>query len=178
MKPEPIENKNNKTETKETMTPALADLELRLATTLAPMLLTVAIFSLTLVSQRPDPNATTILDELFSLLSAVCLLGSATIADSAMDKHTPLGIRRRFKFFGGGYFLFCLTVGTMSAAIPILYASTAPIAQWRYILFFFTGFSAIIKLMLGVETRGTALMFACYLATICVSAIRVIPFLD
>jgi hypothetical protein len=147
------------------------ELELRLAAALAPMLLTVAIFSLTLVGSQPDPKAT-IIDELFSLLSAVCLLGSATVADSAMDKY-GVGVGARFTFLGGGYFLFCLAVGTMSAAIPILYAgkiSAAPIAPWRYILFFATGLSAIIKLMQGEETPWTVGMFLCYLATICVSA--------
>jgi hypothetical protein len=108
-----------------------------LATAMAPMLLAVAIFSLTLLVQTKAPKET-ITDELFAVLSAACLLGSATVTDSAMDS-CKASFVERLTFLGGGYVLFCLAIGVISAAIPILYAERSgatPIARWRYTLFF------------------------------------------
>jgi drug/metabolite transporter (DMT)-like permease len=150
------------------------DLELRLATALAPMLLAVATFALILVNSFSEPNRS-IVDELLCLLSAFCLLGSATVADSIMDRYGS-GDTSRFAFLGGGYFLFCLAVGTITAAIPIIYAvkinPVRPIPVWRYIIFFATGMSAVIKLMQGKEKAWTAIMFICYVAAACVSAVE------
>jgi hypothetical protein len=149
----------------------LEELKLPLATAMVPMLLAVAIFSLTLLVQTKTPKET-ITDELFAFLSAACLLGSATIADSAMDS-CKASFEDRLRFLGFGYVLFCLAIGTISATIPILYAERAgatPIAHWRYILFFFTGITVAVKPMLYEENYWTVLMFSCYIATIVVSA--------
>lgn len=70
--------------TQESVTVARDEIEVRLAITLAPMLLAIAIFSLTLVGSVTNPS-NTIVDEVFSLLSVVCILGAATAADSVMD---------------------------------------------------------------------------------------------
>jgi len=148
---------------------ALAHITVPMAT--APMLLAVAIFSVTLLSQTTNASAT-ITDELFALLSAVCLLGSATVADSAMDSCNASWVNR-IKFLGFGYPLFCLAIGTLTTALPILYAEKAgatPIRSWRYILYAITGLTVAVKPMLDKENWWTLLMFACYIATIVVSA--------
>src|ERR1051325_6996303 len=97
------------------------ELELRLTTTLAPMLLAIATFSLIIVGQEQHPQVS-IVDELFSCLGAICLLAAALVADSALDKQA-VGLFDRVKLMGGGYLFFCLIVGMMSAAIPVLYSA-------------------------------------------------------
>lgn len=146
---------------------ALNDLELRLATVLAPMLLAISIFSLTLVGNIKDP-ATTIVDEIFSLLSALCILGSTTVADAIMDKagQTPT---QRFSFLGGGYFLFCLAAGVMTTSLPLLYLakkSVISIPIWKYIIFSATGISVISKLMQHEEKIWTGVMFLLFVSSI------------
>ena len=49
-------------------------------------------------------------------------MGSATVTDSAMDQQ-DFSLADRCTFLGGGYFLFCLIVGGMTTAIPLLYAA-------------------------------------------------------
>ena len=124
---------------------------------MAPMLLAVATFALTLLVQTRNPRAT-ITDELFALLSAACLfLGSATIADSAMDSCRASG-SERLKFLGGGYLLFCIAIGAISTVIPIVYleqAGAAPIALWRYLLFAATGVVVLVKPLLSEERSWT-----------------------
>jgi hypothetical protein len=69
--------------------------------------------------------------------------------------------------------LFCLAIGVISAAIPILYAERAGailIAHWRYTLFFLTGITVMVRPMLYEEKYWTTLMFGCYIATLIVSA--------
>lgn len=150
-----------------------SDIELRLATALAPMLLAISIFSLTLVGNIKDPSVT-IVDEIFSFLSALCILGSATVADAIMDK-AGKSISQRFSFLGGGYFLFCLAAGTMTTALPLLYLaktnSATSIEVWKYLVFFATGFSVIIKLMLNKESAWTVGMFILFVGSICAIAI-------
>jgi hypothetical protein len=149
----------------------LDELKLPLATAMAPMLLAVATFALTLLVQTKNPRAT-ITDELFALLSAACLLGSATIADSAMDSCGASG-SERLKFLGGGYLLFCIAIGAISTVIPIVYleqAGAAPIALWRYLLFAATGVVVLVKPLIYEERSWTTLMFGLYILTIIVSA--------
>jgi hypothetical protein len=119
--------------------PELDKLTPQLATAMAPMLLAVAIFSLTLLRQTTDPTGTRT-DEIFAFLSGICLLGSATSADAVMDSceaTTP----QRLKFLRIGYPLFCLAVAILTAAVPILYAETQrrSLSWWMYLLFFATG---------------------------------------
>jgi hypothetical protein len=150
------------------------DFKLRLATAMAPMLLAVATFALTLLVQTKNPRAT-ITDELFALLSAACLLGAATIADSAMDSYGVSG-SDRLKFLGGGYLFFCIAIGAISTVIPIIYleqAGAAPIALWQYFLFAATGIVVLVKPLLHEERSWTTLMFGLYIATIIVSAFSV-----
>lgn len=148
------------------------DLELRLTTALSPMLLTVAIFSLTLVGNIVQPAATFV-DEILCLQSASCILGAAMVADSALDK-AGLSISDRFVFLGGGYFFFCLAAGVMTLIIPLLYlAKTAPathIPLWQYILYMLTSLSVITKLMQNKEEAWTVGMFLLFAATLCVIA--------
>lgn len=148
------------------------DLELRLATALSPMLLTVAIFSLTIVGNIAEPGATFV-DEILCLLSASSLLGAALVADSALDK-AELAISDRFVFLGGGYFLFCLAAGVMTVVIPLLYLAkmspTAPVLPWQYILYACTGISVIAKLMQNKEKAWTVGMFILFVATLCATA--------
>ncbi len=139
----------------------LDELELRLATTLAPMLLTVSIFSLTLVgiTQKPD---TTILDEVLCLLSLFCILSAALVADSALDK-ANLDFLNRTRFLGGGYVLFCIVAGVMSFVVPLLYIAKNPpsteLAGWYYIIYAATATSVSTKLMQNKEVGWTAGMF-------------------
>lgn len=137
------------------------DLELRLATTLAPMLLTVSIFSLTIVGRGESPEST-ITDEILCLLSALCILGAAMVADSALDR-VNLSISERFKFLGGGYFLFCLAAGVLSFVIPLLYISRSfpnfSIEGWQYLIYLFSAVSVTSKLMQNEEKAWTVGMF-------------------
>jgi hypothetical protein len=149
----------------------LDHLTVPLAAAMAPMLLAVAIFSLTLLRQTQNAHAT-YTDELFALLSGICLLGSATSADAAMDSCKATW-QQRLIFLRTGYPLFCLAIGTLTAAVPILYAETGckTLTGWRYLLFGVTGLTAAIKPMLYVEYKEyswTVLMFACYFASIIV----------
>ena len=95
------------------------DLELRLATTLAPMLLTLAVFALGGVTVIAAPDKT-IVDELLSLLAAFCIFAAALLVDSALDK-IAINWIDRLRFLGGGYLCFCLVVGAMTTMTPILY---------------------------------------------------------
>ncbi len=150
----------------------LDDLELRLAAALSPMLLTVAIFSLTLVGNIAQPSATYV-DEILCLLSAFCILGAAMVADSALDK-AELSLTARFAFLGGGYFLFCVAAGAMAIVIPLLYMAKAlpsiPIPVWKYILYSLTGFSVTAKLMQNKERAWTVGMFILFVFTLCAVA--------
>lgn len=144
------------------------DLELRLAPTLAPMLLTVAIFSLTLVSNIATPELT-IVDEVLCLLSVACILGAAMVADSILDK-ADLSFFNRLEFLGGGYFLFCVVAGVISFVIPLLYVFKShpgvPLAIWQYIVFGSTAISVTTKLMQNEEKAWTAGMFVLSVASI------------
>jgi hypothetical protein len=148
------------------------DLELQLAAALAPMLLTVSIFSLTLVGNIDKPESTYV-DEVLCFLSGLCVLGAAMVADSALDK-ANVSIRDRFTFLGGGYFLFCAAAGAMTIVIPLLYiakkTTPVPIPPWQYFIYVFTGLSMTAKLMQNKETAWTVGMFVLAVATICAVA--------
>ncbi|MDE1963379.1 MAG: hypothetical protein KGI42_05660 [Xanthomonadaceae bacterium] len=148
------------------------DLELRLATALAPMLLTIAIFSLTLVGNIAHPDSTHV-DEVLCLLCAFCILGAATVADSALDK-VGLSVRDRLFFLGGGYLFFCLAVGVVSIVIPLLYVAkafpAADVHTWQYILYICTGTSVTVKLMQNKEKAWTVGMVILFVLTMCVTS--------
>jgi hypothetical protein len=97
------------------------ELALRLATTLAPMLLGVAVFALTAASLVPTPTGT-ITDELLSLLAAFCIFSAALLIDSSLD-NLQITTIERCTFLNGGYVCFCLVVGSLTAAVPILYSA-------------------------------------------------------
>jgi hypothetical protein len=148
------------------------DLELRLASTLAPMLLTVAIFSLTLVGNIATSNGT-IVDEVLCLLSAACILGAAMVADSALDM-ADLSFANRFQFLGGGYFLFCVVAGVISFVIPLLYVfkshNGVTLATWQYLVYGFTALSVVFKLMQNKEKSWTVGMFVLSAASVIVTS--------
>lgn len=144
------------------------ELELRLATTLAPMLLAVSIFSLTLVERTAAP-ANTYVDEILSLLSTICILGATMVADSALDK-VNLSYNDRFRFLGGGYLLFCVVTGVITMTIPLIYISkqclTKPLNGWYYFIYFIAGSLASLKLMNNKEKALTISMFAFFIFSI------------
>jgi hypothetical protein len=137
------------------------------------MLLAISIFSLTIVGNITGPNAT-LVDEIFSILSAVCILAAAAVADSAMDE-AEFSFADRVGLLGHGYLLFCVVAGVMTIAIPLLYiakASPGVIPGWNYIIFAATGLFVAIKLMQNKEKAWTALMFAGVVASLCVVIAR------
>jgi hypothetical protein len=95
---------------------ALDQLTVPLAVAMSPMLLAVAIFSLTLMRQITN-GPQTYTDELFAFLSAVCLLGASTTADAAMDS-CQASFLQRLVFLRLGYPLFCLAIGTLTTGRP------------------------------------------------------------
>ena len=148
--------------------PDLDDFTVSLAEAMAPMLLAVAVFSLTLLRQTSNPTRT-YTDEIFAVLSGVCLFGSATSADAAMDRY-HLNIWKRIRFLNGGYLLFCLAIGTLTFAVPVLYAETEgrTLSFWPYVIFGLMGLVVAYKPMVDRETGGfllTALMAISYVAT-------------
>lgn len=145
------------------------DLEVRLAMTLAPMLVTVATFSLAAANAFTVPG--NIVDELLSVLAAFCIFASALLTDSALDKES-LSFRDRLTFLGGGYFCFCLVVGVMTAFTPLLYEArrtTAGAFIWdkSFILFFAAGTSVFLKMMTHKDHQWwTVSMFIFYVLSI------------
>jgi len=129
------------------------DLEVRLATALAPMLLAAAVFSLTALSLVPKPDAT-FTDEFLAALAALCIFGTALVLDSALDA-AKVTEKARVTLLGGGYLLFCIAVGALTTAVPIIYATKqADAAGIAYIwhlpsimIFLGAGVSVIFKLM-------------------------------
>jgi len=97
------------------------DLEIRFATTLAPVLLGVAIFALGTMSVIKEPGCT-FTDEFLSILAGVCIFGTAVVIDSALDTAQITAVER-FTFLQFGYFLFCVVVGCLTAAVFFLYAA-------------------------------------------------------
>ena len=146
------------------------DLQLRLATTLAPMLLTVATFALGAASFVTNPE-NTLVDELLSLLSSFCVFSSALLIDSALDKQS-LNFVTRLTFLNGGYVCFCIVVGAMTTIIPILYEarrSGAGVFGWHksFILFIAAGASVFLKMMTHKDRQGwTVSMFIFYVLSI------------
>jgi len=149
---------------------ALDGTTVTLAAAMAPMLLAVAIFSLTLLRETKNPSQT-ITDEVFAFLSGICLLGSATSADAAMD-NCEATTRQRLTFLRLGYLLFCAAICTLTTAIPILYAETEgmPLSWPWYVLFLLTGISVGAKPMVYKEPKHeyslTAVMVGFYAVTI------------
>jgi hypothetical protein len=126
------------------------DLELRLATTLAPMQLAIAVFSLGASSFVPNAKFT-IIDELLFTLASFCIFSAALLIDSALDKHS-LDFSKRLSFLSGGYVSFCLVVAVLGASVPLLYeakkAGSNPFG-WHisFIPFIGAGLSVFLKMM-------------------------------
>jgi hypothetical protein len=132
---------------------ALDQLTVPMAAAMAPMPMAIAIFSLTLLRQTPNA-AKTYTDELFAFFSAVCLLGSATSADAALDNYRATW-QQSLVFLRFGYPLFCLAIGFLTTAVAVLYAETAgkSVVRWEHILFAVTGFASAVKPMI-LDARG------------------------
>jgi hypothetical protein len=95
------------------------DLEFRLATTLAPMLLTVVVFCLTAVNIVTKP-ASTIVDEMLSLIAAFCIFAAALLVDFILDK-LKIATTDRVSFLNYGYISFCVVVMLTTITVPTLY---------------------------------------------------------
>lgn len=129
------------------------ELEFRLATTLAPMLVTVAVFSLGAVSLVKDPGCT-FTDEFLSIIAGLSIFAAAVIVDFALD-NSNITERDRVTFPQGGYLCFCLALGFLTSTVFFLYAAKqADLAgqayqwsQWFNIFFVFAGLSVIGKMM-------------------------------
>jgi hypothetical protein len=127
------------------------DLDVRLATALAPMLLAAAVFSLTALSLIPKPDAT-FTDEFLAALAALCIFGTALVVDSALDT-AKVTERARVTLLGGGYLLFCIAVGALTTAVPIIYATKQADAAgeayaWQSSIIYFIGAGAAVSLKL------------------------------
>jgi hypothetical protein len=125
------------------------DFELRLATTLAPMLLTLG--ALSLAGMGLMSGHRTMVDLPVAILAAGCIFAASGIIDSALDK-LSLNWSDRLTLLGYGYALFCLVIGGMSFVIPLLYEAKRVQPenlrwqkhQWSFVL---TGVCVIFKLM-------------------------------
>jgi hypothetical protein len=138
----------------------LEELEIRMATTLAPMLLTVSVFALSAASLVAKPQAT-IVDELLDVLAAFSIFAAALLVDSTLDK-LSLSFTDRLRFLGGGFFAFSFVVGTMTTFVPILYlaknhGNSAFGWEPRFIIFLFAGGSVFLKMMTLQEDKHIAL---------------------
>jgi hypothetical protein len=95
------------------------ELEVRLCTTIAPMLLAVAVFALGAAGSVTAARGTNI-DELLFGAAFVSVLSSALLIDHLLDELAiPTG--GRFFFLGGGYLLFSFVVAAAAALIPMQY---------------------------------------------------------
>jgi hypothetical protein len=147
------------------------ELELRLATTLSPMLLTVAIFSLGAMTAIQVPK-TTIIDELLAFLASFCILSAAALVDAALDR-LALTFKNRIFYLGGGYLLFCLVVSAMMVITPMLYEfkrfSSGQYGFHKSELIFFGGGACVLGKLMSYRDRqawlvaiGVFYVFAIY----------------
>jgi len=98
----------------------IESLESTLTGPLSAALITIAIFSLSVMSFVPDP-AKSLIDEVFGILGLVSLISAALILDAELDKR-ELTFRDRRKLYSSGYIVFCGSIGGMSSAILFFYA--------------------------------------------------------
>jgi hypothetical protein len=128
------------------------EFELRLATTLAPMLLTVAIFALASLSVVRNPKLTMV-DEFLALVAGIAIFASALLVDHALDTRGVDTIER-ITFLGFGYMFFCFVVGVMTTAVFIIYSAVQAQGQdlpfgWQksFVPFVLAGISVGGKMM-------------------------------
>lgn len=126
------------------------ELEARMLTTVPPILVAVAIFSLTVMALEQTPKHTFV-DEIFGLLGLFSLFSSAWIIDHMLDE-IKLKVIERFKLIGGGYFLFCIVIAAMSTGTLLLYyvkKTGLETVSWNnaFLPFLLTGMFIILKLM-------------------------------
>ena len=143
---------------------------------LSPMLLTVAVFSLNLLTQVKNP-ASTITDELLAILAAVCLFGAAVSADELLDLH-EIKSSDRWKFLGVAYPAFCLAIGILTFAVPVIYLEESthlPVPIWRYGVFGFAGVFALVKPMI-YEEKGWTVAYMIFAAGSII--VTMVPFRD
>ena len=95
------------------------ELEMRLATTLAPMLFTVASLSVGAMALVTEPNKTYV-DEFLLALAAFSVISVSFLLDGAMDK-LALSFSERVQFLGHGYLCFSIVIGGLTIIIPIVY---------------------------------------------------------
>jgi hypothetical protein len=91
------------------------EIELRLATTVAPMLIAVGTFSLTLMANRPNPEKT-YADEVFMGLGLLSITAAAFLVDFIFD-HLQQDWPKRLFVMNGGYLFFSLVMGFISLAL-------------------------------------------------------------
>jgi hypothetical protein len=129
------------------------DVELRLAAALSPMLITVSVFSLTAMV-AVSANKNTIIDELLGIIAVFCIFSATLVIDSVLDKQN-LSFVQRFRFLGGGYFTFCVAVGSMTAFVPILYEAKHVSTDFgfsrHFIFFLLAGLSVSLKMMINKD---------------------------
>jgi hypothetical protein len=151
------------------------DLEVRFATTLAPVLLALAVFSLSTMTLVKAPGCT-FTDEFLAILAGVCIFASAVIIDSALDSAQIDGLER-LSFLQFGYLLFCIVVGSLTTAVFVLYAAKQADAagqpyRWEAstILFAFAGISVVGKMMWFRDRNAFVIsMFLFYALSVYVS---------
>lgn len=125
------------------------DQEFRLALALAPMLFTIATFSLAAAATFTQKEKT-IADELLSLLAGFSIFAAALLADSALDK-LKIPFNERLTFLGGGYISFCVVMSFMTAFVPILYEARQSTGEFifdrSFIYFIAAGLCVFGKMM-------------------------------
>jgi hypothetical protein len=144
------------------------DFELRLATTLAPMLLTVAVFALVSLSNVSRPDITKV-DELLAIVAGISIFAAALLVDHVLDS-LQVGTGERFTFLSFGYLFFCVVVGFMTAAVFVIYSSVQAQAQHvpfdlqkSFIPFALAGLSVSGKMMCFRDREGFFYaMLVCY----------------
>jgi hypothetical protein len=127
------------------------DLVLRLATTLAPMLLTLAVFMLTTAGLLSERQSGGFVAELLFVAAFGSVLTAAFLIDHLLDlKRMTIGAR--LKYLGFGYPFFCAVVALVAATIPLLYDARrtpeVPLGwSWFHLAFIGLGVAVWSKLM-------------------------------
>jgi hypothetical protein len=126
------------------------ELEARLATTISPILVAVAVFCLTVMAIEASPRQTFV-DEIFGILGLLSLFSAALIVDSLLDEQ-KIKFVERLMLMSTGYFIFSFIVGAMSTSILLLYyvknhSGTQDTWDNSFFPFILTGIFIVLKLM-------------------------------
>ena len=133
------------------------EVEIRLATTLSPILVAVGVLCLTLMTLPPDP-AKTFIDEMFMAFGLLSLVSAALTVDSLLDKQ-QLKLGDRITLMNGGYLVFSIVIGFMSAGILLFYYTRSYKGSeltWNKSLipFLLVGLFIVCKLMSHKDAHG------------------------